>query len=136
MADVAECITKLRTAGKISGKIADEALEFYKSSRAQYSRHLSPASADAAAALDTAKHMHDTSVKNSIAIARDVKRWQTIQKRILDDPRRNAALCRFPHAAARLALLETDWQCRNHAKIRGVTSDAELGGDTEHRAIP
>jgi hypothetical protein len=91
MPDVAECITKLRTAGKISGKIADEALEFYKSSRAQYSRHLSPASADAAAALDTAKHMHDTSVKNAIAIAQDVKRWQTIQKSILEDPRgRNA----------------------------------------------
>ena len=33
-------------------------------------------------------------------------------------------------------LLETDWQCRNHAKIWSVTSDAELGGDTEHRAIP
>ena len=48
MADVAECIAKLRTAGKISGKIADEALEFYKSSRAQYSRQIGPASASAA----------------------------------------------------------------------------------------
>jgi hypothetical protein len=38
--------------------------------------------------------------------------------------------------AAQLALLETDWQRRNHAKIRSVTSNAKLGGDTEHRAIP
>ena len=37
---------------------------------------------------------------------------------------------------ARLVLLETDWECCNHAKIGSVTSDAELGGDTEHRAIP
>jgi hypothetical protein len=32
----------------------------------------------------------------------------------------------------RLALLETDWQRRNHAKIRRVASDA----DTEHHAFP
>ena len=43
MADVAECITKLRTAGKISGKIADEALEFFNRSKAEYSKQLGSA---------------------------------------------------------------------------------------------
>ena len=33
-------------------------------------------------------------------------------------------------------LLETNWECRNYAKVRSVTSDAELGGDTEHCVIP
>jgi hypothetical protein len=32
--------------------------------------------------------------------------------------------------------LETNWQCRNYAKIRSVTGDPELGGNAEHRAIP
>src|SRR5262249_38139847 len=38
--------------------------------------------------------------------------------------------------ACRSTLLETNWQCGNNAKIRSVTSDAELGGDTEHCVIP
>ena len=93
MADVAECIAKLSAAGRITGKVADEALEFYKRSKAEYSREMGPASADAAAALETAKRMHDTAIKNQLAIAQDVKRWQTIEKRIVEDPRgRNAAL--------------------------------------------
>ena len=93
MADVAECIQKLQVAGKISGKIADEALEFYKRSRAEFSKDVGPASADAAAALEAAKRMRDTASKNQIAIAQDVKRWQTIERRIVEDPRgRNAAL--------------------------------------------
>jgi hypothetical protein len=40
MADVAECIAKLSQAGKITGKIADEALEFFQHSKAEYSTHL------------------------------------------------------------------------------------------------
>jgi hypothetical protein len=40
MADVAECIAKLSAAGRITGKVADEALEFYKRSRAEYSTQL------------------------------------------------------------------------------------------------
>jgi hypothetical protein len=35
MADVAECIAKLSAAGKISGKIADEAPEFFQRSEAE-----------------------------------------------------------------------------------------------------
>jgi hypothetical protein len=37
MAHVAECIAKLSAAGRITGKVADEALEFYKRSKAEYS---------------------------------------------------------------------------------------------------
>jgi hypothetical protein len=35
MPDVAECSAKLRTAGKISGKIADGALEFFNRSKSR-----------------------------------------------------------------------------------------------------
>jgi hypothetical protein len=40
MADVAACIEKLATAGQISRKIADEALEFFNRSKAEYSTQL------------------------------------------------------------------------------------------------
>lgn len=93
MADVSECIEKLVVAGKVSRGIADEALEFFKRSKAEFSRETGPASADAAAALETAKKMRDRAASHQIGIAADVKRWQTIEKRIVEDPRgRNAAL--------------------------------------------
>jgi hypothetical protein len=93
MADVAECIEKMVTAKVVTRAIGDEALEFFNRSRAEYSRMTGPASADAAAALETAKKMKDKAIQNQIGIAADVKRWQTIEKRIVDDPRgRNAAL--------------------------------------------
>jgi hypothetical protein len=93
MADVLECITKLANAGQITRAVADEAAEFFKRSKAEWSREMGPASADAAAALETAKKMRDKAAQNQIAIAADVKRWQTIEKRIVEDPRgRNAAL--------------------------------------------
>jgi hypothetical protein len=37
MANVTECIDKLVAGGQITRKVADEALEFYKRSRAEYS---------------------------------------------------------------------------------------------------
>jgi len=93
MADVLECINKLAIGGQISRAIADEAKEFFRRSRAEYSKETGPASADAAAALETAKKMRDKAIENQIGIAADVKRWQTIERRIVDDPRgRNAAL--------------------------------------------
>ena len=55
------------TGGQITRKVADEALEFFNRSKAEYSREVGPASVDAAAALETAKRMRDTAVKNQIA---------------------------------------------------------------------
>lgn len=93
MADVVECIEKLVVAGKITRAIGDEAREFYTRSKAEWSREMGPASADAAAALETAKKLRDRAAENQIAIAADVKRWQTIERRIVEDPRgRDAAL--------------------------------------------
>jgi hypothetical protein len=43
MADVVECINKLTAAGKITAKVAEEALEFYKRSKAEYSREMGAA---------------------------------------------------------------------------------------------
>lgn len=92
MADVTECIEKLVVGGQIGRRVADEALEFFKRSRAEYSRETGPASADAAAALETAKKMHDTAKANEIKIATTVKAMQKAEKRIVEDPRgRNAA---------------------------------------------
>lgn len=93
MADVSECIDKLVVAGKITKAIGDEAREFFLRSKAEFSRETGPASANAAAALETAKKMRDTAASHQIGIAADVNRWQTIEKRIVEDPRgRNAAL--------------------------------------------
>lgn len=93
MASVVECIAKLEAAGTITKAIAGEAREFFQRSKAEWSRETGPASADAAAALETAKKLRDKAAENQIAIAADVKRWQTIEKRIVDDPRgRNAGL--------------------------------------------
>jgi hypothetical protein len=60
----AQCIDKLVTGGQITRKVADEALEFFRRSKAEYSREMGPASANAAAALETAKRMHDTARAN------------------------------------------------------------------------
>jgi hypothetical protein len=46
MADVLECIDKLVAVGKISRAIGDEAREFFRSSKAEYSRELRPAILD------------------------------------------------------------------------------------------
>lgn len=93
MASVVECIDKMVVAKLVTRAVADEALQFFQRSKAEWAREMSPASAEAAAALETAKKMRDKAVENQIAIAADVSRWQTVEKRILDDPRgRNAAL--------------------------------------------
>jgi hypothetical protein len=93
MADVAQCIEKLAAAGTITRAVADEAKEFFLRSKAEYSRELGPASADAAAALETAKRMRDRAAKSQIAIAADVKTFRVNERRLKDDPRgRNAAL--------------------------------------------
>ncbi len=93
MADVVECINKLVATGQISRAIGDEAREFFKRSKAEYSRELGPASADAAAALEAAKKLRDKAAANQIAIAADVKTFHVNEQRIKEDPRgRNTAL--------------------------------------------
>lgn len=87
MADVAECITKLVAAGQISKAIGDEAMEFFRRSRAEYSADLGPASADAAAALEAARKLRERAADRQIAIAAGVKTWREIERRVIDDPR-------------------------------------------------
>lgn len=93
MANVTECIEKLVLTKTVSRAVADEALEFFKRSKAEYSRDLGPASSDAAAALETAKKMRDKAAENQIAIAADVKTFRINEQRVKEDPRgRNAAV--------------------------------------------
>lgn len=93
MANVAECIEKLVATNSISRTIADEALAFFKRSKAEYAREMGPASADAAAALEAAKKLRARAAENQIAIAADVKTFRINEQRVVEDPRgRNAAV--------------------------------------------
>lgn len=92
MANVVECIEKAVVAKQITRAVADEAVEFFNRSRAKWSRTTGPASADAAAAVETAKKMSDRAREKQIAIAASVSRWQTLETRLVEDPRgKNAA---------------------------------------------
>lgn len=88
MATVAECIEKLVAAGQVTRKIADEALETFNRSKAEYSSLRGPASADAAAAQIAAKAMSDKAAEKQIAIAASVKTWQVLEARV--DTAKNA----------------------------------------------
>jgi hypothetical protein len=88
MATVGECIEKLVVAGTISRAIADEALETFKRSKAEYSYARGPASADAAAAQVAAKKMADKAAEKQLAIAASVKTWQALEARV--DTAKNA----------------------------------------------
>ena len=91
--DVQDCIAKLVATSQITKALGDEALEMFRRSKAEYSRELGPASADAAAALEAAKKLRDRAAKNQLAIAADVKTFRVNEQRIKEDPRgRNAAL--------------------------------------------
>jgi hypothetical protein len=81
MANVTECIEKLVVAGQVSRAIADEALEAFKRSKAEYSYARGPASADAAAAQVAAKMMSDKAAEKQIAIAASVKTWRELEAR-------------------------------------------------------
>jgi hypothetical protein len=88
MATVAECIEKLVVAGTINRAIADEAMETFKRSKAEYSYARGPASADAAAAQVAAKKMADKAAEKQIAIAASVKTWRALEART-DVPDKN-----------------------------------------------
>jgi hypothetical protein len=93
MASVADCIDKLATAGEISRKVADEALDFFKRSQAKYAADMGPASRDAAAALEAAKALAARSKEMRTAVAADVKTFRINEQRLKEDPRGpNAAL--------------------------------------------
>jgi hypothetical protein len=88
MATVVECIEKMVAANQISRAIADEALETFKRSKAEYSYARGPASADAAAAQVVAKSMSDKAAEKQIAIAASVKTWRALEARV--DTAKNA----------------------------------------------
>src|ERR1700688_2788956 len=80
--NVTECIEKLVATGQVTRKIADEALETFKRSKAEYSYARGPASADAAAAQVVAKAMSDKAAEKQIAIAASVKTWRALEARV------------------------------------------------------
>src|SRR6516164_1299906 len=87
MADVAECISKLVTTGAITRAIGDEALDMFQRSKAEYTKQMGPASADAAAALEAAKKLRETAANQQLKIAASVRTWRDIERRVIEDPR-------------------------------------------------
>ena len=87
MASVADCIEKLVVAGKVTRAMADEALSFHKRSQAEFSLHAAPASADAAAALETAKHMRAVGLEKQLQASLAVRQMRENERRIAEDPR-------------------------------------------------
>src|SRR5215469_12459059 len=87
MADVQECIGKLVATRAITQAIGDEALAMFQRSKAEYSKQMGPAGADAAAALEAAKKLRETAANKQLAIAAGVNTWRTAERRIIDDPR-------------------------------------------------
>ena len=76
MADVQECIGKLVAARAITQAIGDEALAMFRRSQAEYTTHIGPAGADAAAALEAAKKLREAAANKQLAIAAGVKTWR------------------------------------------------------------
>ena len=64
MADVQECIGKLVNAGAISREIGEQALDMFRRSKAEYSKTMGPASADAPAALQSGKTVASVTLPN------------------------------------------------------------------------
>src|SRR6516165_5020377 len=87
MADVAECISKLVTTGAITRAIGDEALDMFQRSKAEYTKQMGPAGADAAAALEAAKKLRETAASQQLKIAASVRTWRDIERRVVEDPR-------------------------------------------------
>jgi hypothetical protein len=87
MANVAECIGKLVATRAISQAIGDEALAMFQRSKAEYSKQMGPAGADAAAALEAAKKLRERAADKQLAIAAGVRTWRDIERRVIDDPR-------------------------------------------------
>jgi hypothetical protein len=87
MANVAECIGKLVAARAITQAIGDEALAMFRRSQAEYTTHIGPAGADAAAALEAAKKLRETAANKQLAIAHGVAAWRATERRVIDDPR-------------------------------------------------
>jgi len=131
LADVKGCIDKLVAAGKVTAELGEEAKAFFDRSRAEFSAQAGPASADAAAAVRTAKMMKDKAAAHQIQIATAVKAYHEAEQRILEDPRgRNAALA---------GMLSKDTLIGDN-RLKGLLkSDPEhpifRGGNVDYRAM-
>src|SRR6266403_845387 len=79
MANVTECIEKLVAAGQVSRAIADEALETFKRSKAEYLSIRGPAISDAAAAQYAAAKMSAKAIEKQTQVAAGIKTWRALE---------------------------------------------------------
>lgn len=90
---IKDCVEKLVTSGQIARKVADEALGLYDRMNSRYSGEAGPASAEAAAALATARALRQGAAEKAAKIANDVRAFVDMETRIDAHPYgRNAGL--------------------------------------------
>lgn len=83
---LASCIDKLVAAGTVSRKTADQALDMHKRMQGEFTRELPPASAEAAAALATAKALRDGAAEKLRNVAAMAETFRQGEARLAEHP--------------------------------------------------
>jgi hypothetical protein len=83
---IASCVAKLVEAGTLDRKTADQALDMHKRMKGEFTRELPPASAEAAAALATAKALRDGAAQKLRNVAAMAETFQQGETRLAEHP--------------------------------------------------
>lgn len=109
------CVEKLVAVGKVTRKAADDALSLYDRMNARYSADAGPASAEAAAALATARALRKSAADKAARIANDVRAFTDAEARVLEHP--------YGRKAGLMALMTKDmW--REGKMVRDLAPDS------------
>jgi hypothetical protein len=83
---VSECVLKLVATGKITRAIGDEAMALYERSMGEFSQHMGPAQAEAAAGLATARAMESGAKKLKTDTAKQALGFANFERVALEHP--------------------------------------------------
>lgn len=83
---VAECVLKLVNTGQITKALGDEAMGLYERAKGEYSQHMGPASAEAAAGLAAAKAMEAGAKRLKYDTAKQALGWANFERTALEHP--------------------------------------------------
>jgi hypothetical protein len=125
MASIAECVEKLVSQGQITRKIADQALSLQNRMSAEFSIHMPPASADAAAALTVAKQLRENAAARERFIANKVRAYREGEERIVAHP--------YGREAGLMSILTKDmWRTGNEIKKLSASSPVKRGQNVDY----
>lgn len=88
---IRDCIDRLVAAGRVSRETARDAMALYDRMSARYSAEAPPASAEAAAALATARALRAGAAEQAARIAHDVRTWADLENRVTAHPNGRSA---------------------------------------------